>query len=407
MPARERPFTHELLFGTLRLRGRMDHYLAAFSRRPLAELDPPVLAVLRLGAYQLLEMGSVPAYAAVSQSVELVKPLGKSTAGFVNGVLQALNRGHERVTFPVFQQDPRAHLSTWGSHPEWLVERWIERFGAADARVLVSANNATPELYIRPITMTATAAAEELAARGVATEAVQVPGHAAPLHALRISSAASALDVLRLVPAIVQDPAAGLVADAVAAPADAVVADLCAAPGGKAIAIAHAHSDRPVTVIACDVSPERLRRLRENVARVGGGRVHVVCADARSAPVAAADVVLVDAPCTGTGTLRRHPDGRWRVQPADLMALVRLQAEILRGAAQAVKRGGVLVYATCSLEREENEDQVASFLAGHPEFELEPVTAVPEPARSVTGYLSVTPQAFGFDGAFAARLRKR
>jgi 16S rRNA (cytosine967-C5)-methyltransferase len=400
LPPRDRAWTQELVFGTLRLRGRLDHRLAALSRRPLDRIDPDILDILRLGAYQLLEMGSVPAYAAVSQSVDLAKGAGgRGAGGFVNGVLQSLRRGDATSTFPDFAADPAAYLSTWGSHPRWLVERWVRRWGADRARALVEANNTRPELYLRALD-DAGAALARLAAAGVAAEAVAgVPA------ALRVRDGTVA-DALASGPVIVQDPAAGLVVAFAGSVAGLVVADLAAAPGGKALALAAAAR----FVVAADISAGRLARVRENVARLsvhGALPVALLVADGRRPALRPVDVVLVDAPCTGTGTLRRHPDGRWRIQPQDLAALMRLQADLLDAAATIVAPGGLLVYSTCSLEPEENEEQVEAFLARQRHFELEPGAALPAGSMRPDGMLEVLPQDCGWDGAFAARLRRR
>ncbi|MGH7445494.1 MAG: 16S rRNA (cytosine(967)-C(5))-methyltransferase RsmB, partial [Longimicrobiales bacterium] len=409
VPVRERPFTHELTYGTLRLRGRLDFMLAQLVRRGLDQVDADVLDVLRLGAYQLVEMHGVPAYAAVSQAVEQAKAVaGKGAGGFVNGVLQSLRRSAHTIVFPTLAEDPVARLSTWGSHPRWLVERWVARYGVQDAVALVDANNARPALYLRPIGIGAEEARVRLAAAGIDAERPDIGGLGAGSivpDTLLLPAPVRVIDALAAVPAVIQDPAASLVASAVAAPPGAVVADLCAAPGGKAIVIAGARA-APSLVVACDVSVDRLERLRENVARVGVANVSVIAGDARRAPLARADVVLIDAPCTGTGTLRRHPDGRWRVTPEDLAALVTLQSEILAGAAALVPKGGALLYATCSLEAEENAMQVDEFLERHRDFVLEPIEEVHEAARDARGCVVVLPQKLGVDGAFAARLRR-
>jgi 16S rRNA (cytosine967-C5)-methyltransferase len=411
---RERAWAQELVYGTLRLRGRLDHRIAELSSRPLDRLDADTLDVLRLGVYQLTEMGGVPAYAAVSQSVELIKRSARSAAGFVNGVLQSLRRAGGESTFPSFEDDPLAHLSTWGSHPRWLLARWLARRGPDATRRLVEANNRTPQLYLRLLGDTA-AARERLMAAGAIVEDVE---HAP--RAVRLVDAAAAGGVaaaLEAAPVIVQDPAAGLVASWVGAPPGGVVLDLAAAPGGKALALAHdAPAAGPALVVAADVSAGRLARLVDNVARLerppaagGSARRAVlapVVADARRPPFRQADAVLLDAPCTGTGTLRRHPDGRWRLRPDDVVALVALQAALLDAAAGLVKRGGLLVYATCSLEPEENEEQVSTFLRRHPEFRIEAGPPLRHGVVRGDGLLEVLPQEHGWDGAFAARLRR-
>ncbi len=400
---REHGWTQELVYGTFRLRGRLDHLLAQLVRGGVESLEPDVLDVLRLGAYQLLEMGSVPSYAAVSQSVELVRVAGSPRAsGLVNGVLQGLRRKRDELGFPDAEADALGWMTTWGSHPRWLAERWVERWGAEEARALVAANDERPELYLRPVGISAADAAERLEAVGIAAETL-------PLFpdSLRVPAPATAVEALAAVPAVVQDPAAAAVVRYAAAPEGGVAVDLCAAPGGKAIGLASTAG----RVVAADLSTRRLARVRENSARLPRGeRVGAVVADGRMPPLrnGAADLVLIDAPCTGTGTFRRHPDGRWRVTPADLATLAVLQAELLDAAARLVRPGGWLVYATCSLEREENEVQIDGFLARRPEFAPDP------PARGTdaalidgAGRLCVLPQRHGVDGAFAARLRRR
>lgn len=406
VPPRNRPWTQELVYGTFRFRGRLDHRLGALVRRGLDSLEPDVLDILRLGAYQLLEMDSVPAYAAVSQAVEMAKSAsGRGAGGLVNGVLQTLRREGGSTGFPSFEDDPVAFLSTWGSHPEWLVERWVARFGAEGARSLVEANNERPELYIRPIGMSVESAREELAKNDVPAEPVPF----AP-DALRVRPPATAHDVLGQIPAIVQDPAAGLVVRYADWPRGAVVADLCAAPGGKALA----STDRAGYVVAADQSFRRIERVRSNVERIREdgamrGGIGLVVADARKPPIREVDAVLLDVPCTGTGTLRRHPDGKWRLRPSDLESLVALQRDILDAAATRVRPGGLLVYATCSLEPEENEEQVDAFLRRNPDFEwaAPPSGTVEDRMLDAAGRLVVLPQDHGVDGAFAARLRRK
>jgi len=404
VPTRDRRWTQELVYGTLRLRGRLDALLERVVRGGLERVDAPILEVLRLGAYQLLEMRSVPPHAAVSQAVELAREVGgEGAARFTNGVLRALVRGGAETDFP---REPVARLSSWGSHPRWLVERWVERWGADVAERLVEANNTRPELYLRPVGMSAAAAVAALEAAGIAAQPVAF----AP-DAVRLTGSATPAEALAVVPALVQDPAAGLVVRYAAPPAGALVVDLCAAPGGKAVGLADALATvgGGGAVVAGDSSAERMVRLRENLVRLGGAlRVLPVVADGRRPPLRTADVVLVDAPCTGTGTFRRHPDGRWRLRPGDLETLGRLQGGLLEAAAALVRPGGLLVYATCSLEPEENEARVAALLARRPELTLEPAPAEMAPGLvDDAGFLRVEPWRQGVDGAFAARLRRR
>lgn len=399
LDVRDRAWAQELVYGTLRLRGRLDALLDPLVRNGIVSLEPVVLDVLRLGAYQLFEMDSVPPYAAVSQSVELARAAGVGrAAGLVNGVLQALRRGGARPAFAL-ATDPLEYLATWGSHPRWLLEGWLGRWGVEETAALVEANNRRPDLFIVPVGLAPDEALARLAAAGIAAETLPLfPG------SLRIVPPAGVAEVLAAVPAIVQDPAATAVTRYAALPAGAQVLDLCAAPGGKALAL----SGVTGYTAAADVSWSRLRRVRENATRLGlDGRLGLVVADARHPPFRPADAVLLDVPCTGTGTLRRHPDGRWRLSVADVNALTLLQHELLEAAAPLVRPDGLLVYSTCSLEMEENHDQVDGFLERHPEFALEPPSdAVAGELLDDAGRLEVLPQRAGVDGAFAARLRR-
>lgn len=394
---RERAWTHELVYGTLRLRARLDWELTAAVRAGLASLHPEVLDVLRLGTYQLREMGSVPPYAAVSESVELVRWAGQPrAAGLVNAVLQTLRRAGPRP-LPDAEREPLEHLRVWGSHPEWLLRRWVARWGDDAVRRLLEANNRIPDLFLRPVGTSPAEAIGRLAAVGIAAETIAW----AP-DSVRLGEGADLLQALRVLPAVVQDPAASWVARYATVPRGARVLDLCAAPGGKAVAV----SEQAAFVVAADRSGERLRRVAENLNRLElRGRVGAVVADARVPPFRPAEVVLLDAPCTGTGTLGRHPDGRWRVGPTALDTLASLQRDMLRAAAPLVRPGGWLVYSTCSLEPEENELQVARFLEAHPAFAADPPPHLPPEVAGADGTLYVLPQRTGTDGAFAARLR--
>jgi 16S rRNA (cytosine967-C5)-methyltransferase len=399
---RDRAWTHELVYGTFRLRGRLDHHLAHHSNRPLAALDADTLDILRLGAYQLLEMDGVPDYAAVSASVELARRFARRGAGFVNAVLQSLRRAPDASTFPTLERDPVAHLSTWGSHPRWLVERWIARYGVDATRRLTDANNSRPQLYLRALGHDVSGVAASLAAQGIETE----PFELLP-RALQVTRGTAA-GALNAAPVIVQDPAAGLVVSFID-DVPARVVDLAAAPGGKAIGLACDAPDGERLVVAADLSSQRLVRLRENLTRLGllAQGIAPVVADGRAPPFRSAGLVLIDAPCTGTGTFRRHPDGRWRVQPEDITALASLQAQLLDAAAPLVEPCGLLVYATCSLEREENEAQMEAFLERNTGFGLERGSAATAPVTDARGMLRVLPHEHGVDGAFAARLRRR
>ncbi|TVP77209.1 MAG: hypothetical protein EA352_04085 [Gemmatimonadales bacterium] len=376
---RDRAWVHELVRGVERYRGRLDHLLSLHVKGGLDRLDPDVLELLRMGAAQLVLLGSVPDHAAVSQTVGQVRASrGRGAAGLANAVLRRLAEaggGPER--FPSLEEDPVGHLSTWGSHPRWLVERWVAAWGPEEAARVVAAGNRIPETWIVALPD---------------GEAVRLAPGEDPGQALEEEGRAGRK-------ALVQDPSSRAVTKWIGAGPGDRVADLSAAPGGKAMGLAASGA----RVVAADVSKARLRRVVENRDRLGL-RVGVVVADARHPPLAlgSQDLVLLDAPCSGTGTLARHPDLRWRLSEAGIQALARLQDELLDGAAPAVRPGGQLVYSTCTLEPEENMDRVTAFLARHPEFRLAPDGVLD--IRPGAGAAAGAHGAEGGDGAFAARL---
>lgn len=402
LAGRDRRFATELAYGAVRLRARLDHELEHFVDRPLERVEAGVLDWLRLGLYQLREL-RVPDHAALDESVEGARAtVGSRVTGFVNGVLRAAARSDDRRRlFPSPGDDPVGHLTTWGSHPEWLVRRWLDRWGPGTVARLVELDNRPPDVTLRILDDDVEAAIARGREAGVTLErpspwprsAVLADGDPAP--------------VLERAAAVVQDPAASAVVDYVGRPPAGPALDACAAPGGKAVALAHGR-DGSAPFVAADVDRDRLRRVRASAARTGT-ELRCVTMDGRRPAVDRAGLVLVDAPCTGTGTLRRRPDARWRLGPERLEGALRLQREILDGCAGVVEPGGVLVYATCSLEPEENEKQVDAFLRRHPGFERAGPArpdALPTGVLDDRGDLRVAPWRHGTDGSYAARLRR-
>lgn len=399
LDARDRAFAHDLTYGTTRLRGRLDHLLARHVERELTALDPAVLEVLRLGSYEVLYMDSVPTFAAVSEAVDQVREVvGAKPTGLVNAVLRRVaEAGDDQAHFPDRSREPLAYLEAWGSHPSWLLERWLRRWPFEDVEALVAANNRRPPTFLLALDLGADAVLERLADAGLAGTVVADE----PVH-VRLDEGTRPLDALAAVPAsLIQDPAAGLVTRYADLPSGTVIADLCAAPGGKALAV----SARVARVVAVDRSPARIRMVRENSERTGRP-VTCVVADALRPPFSGLDVALLDVPCSGTGTFARHPDARWRLDAAAIERLSMLQARMLESVSESVAPGGVLVYSTCTLEPEENRDRIDSFLGTHDDFRIESTGAVPAEMVDERGCLFVTPQTNGFDGAFAARMRR-
>jgi 16S rRNA (cytosine967-C5)-methyltransferase len=399
--ARDRRWTRELVYGSLRRRAVLDAHLQARVKGGIGRIDADLLDLMRLGTYQLLMMGSVPAYAAIGQTVELTKRRhGIGASKLVNAVLRRLDRDREQLALPVID-DPVEALALEQSHPSWLLARWIARWGLDDARRLAIANNSEAPLVARPVHVVREQLEASLEESGVHVEDAPLLRDslvlAGPIAAL------PELSAFRKGQFHLQDAASTLVTIYAAFPPDSLVADLAAAPGGKSIELSRTARQ----VLSSDLSFARLRRVKENIERMELENVVAYVADARHPAVRNVDAVLLDAPCTGTGTFRRHPDARWRLKPSDLAVAASLQKALIRSAAETVKVGGLLVYSTCSLEPEENDAIVEAFLRDRPDWKLEPPAPGTVPASVIDGgYLRVLPQTHGADGAFAARLRR-
>ena len=407
---RDRRWVQELVYGLLRSRGWIDSILAPRITGGLARLDADLGDLLRLGAYQLLSMGSVPAYAAIAQTVELAKRRhGIGASKLVNAVLRRIDR--ERDMPAVATPDGAAaaldrnhdlteRMAVRSSHPRWLLERWIAAWGNECTTRLTAHNNTEAPIIVRPFGITRDELRAMLHERDV--ETITTPLLSDGLQ-LPPGVALTQLGAFQRGQLFVQDPGSALVVQYAHIPQGDVAADLCAATGGKTLALLQAGA----RVIASDRSAARLERLHANLERMHVTDVDVREMDATAPTLEPVNAILIDVPCTGTGTFRRHPDARWRLRVSDIALLPVLQRDILTAASSCVESGGLLVYSTCSLEREENDAVVNDFLAEDDAFVLEPPPAgvVPDSVLD-RGMLRVLPQQHGVDGAFAARLRR-
>lgn len=393
----------ELCYGATRRRLGLDCAIGGFSDRKLAALEDRVLAALRVGAYQIFH-SRVPRRAAVSETVEGLKQLGLSrAAGFVNAVLRKV-AAMESVPLPP-ESDLAGHLSVRESHPRWLVERWLRRHGRNGAEAMLVANNEPPPVAVR--TNSRSGGREALAALFAEAGLVATPTLRSPV-GFRLSSPGRVEDLVGFAEGRfqVQDEAAQLVGLYAAIPEEARVLDACAAPGGKACHLAETHR-----VLAVDLYAFKLEKIRSEARRLRlEDRIEVLAHDATQpfpASIGAVDAVLLDAPCTGLGTLRRHPELRWRRREEDVGRLATLQRRILERCQDVVPPGGLLVYAVCSTEPEEGQDQIDLFLRSHPDFTQEtPVLAERLGWPLVQGALRTLPGPDGMDGFYAARLRR-
>ena len=408
---RDRALASEIATGTLRWQGAFDVLIAAYARRSLATLDGEVVDILRLTLFQLLHLDRVPASAAVNDAVQMTKKAGKtSAASFVNALLRRASRERTRLPLPERSTGHEGgeidYLEQALSHPRWLVERWRTRYGFEAAEAWCRFDNDPAPLSLRAnrLRIARDDLARALHEDGVDTE----PAPFAPdgLIVTRGNPLLSPLAAKGLF--VVQDEASQIVGEVVLAKAGERILDACAAPGGKTLAMAAAMGDAGM-LVAADVRARRVRLLADTVGGAGAGCVRVVQANAAQAlPFDAIfDGVLVDAPCTGLGTLRRDPDIKWRRSPGDFEAVTKLQLRILITAAAAVRPGGRVVYATCSSEPEENELVVSRFLESQPGFRAAPLAFAPAPHLiNSAGHLQTLPFRDRLEAFFAAAVVK-
>jgi 16S rRNA (cytosine967-C5)-methyltransferase len=408
LDARDAGLVTTLVQGTLRHRALLDHHLAALTGPRWDELPLWIREVLRIGAFQILVLTRVPSSAAVDESVKLAKKYGHpGTAGLVNAVLRRL-AGGALAPLPDAATDPAARLAIQHSHPRWLVDRWVARYGAEEAALLLAADNVEPRVSVRANrTRTSTEAlAEALRAEGFAVE----PGkNGGPVLLVGDGFTAARSPLFREGLLSLQDEAEACVVPVLdPRPGDRAL-DVAAAPGGKASQIAEAVQPAG-SVVALERHPSRARALRANLEeRLGLARVGTVCGDGVAPPFRRPfDRVLVDAPCSGLGVLRRRADARWRKEPGAIAEMAALQTALLEAAAPLVLAGGVLVYSVCSLEPEETDAIVTPFLSRHPEFSLDDARPfLPPSFRGSEPFFRALPHVHGTDGVFAARLRRR
>ncbi|WP_235919121.1 16S rRNA (cytosine(967)-C(5))-methyltransferase RsmB [Heliomicrobium undosum] len=412
----DRGLVSELVLGVLRRQNALDFALDGLLKRP-GGVPTDARRLLRLGAYQILYLDRIPDAVACHETVELAKQagLGRLTS-LINGVLRQLVRRRDEIPWPRWEDKPVEHLTVVESHPEWLVRRWLKQFGAERTRAICQVNNqpAAVSLRVNGLRANRDAFLQQLAEAGV--EAVPSALHGM---GVRLASASAVTRLPGFAEGLftVQDESSMVVAPVVDPQPGEIVVDACAAPGGKTTHMAERSGDK-ATIHSWDIHPHKLGLIRENCRRLGIECVQVEAIDARHPAEALrgeVDCLLLDAPCSGLGVLRRKPELRYRISEADLVRLRELQRELLDGAAPLVKPGGVLVYSTCTIEPEENFQQVKDFLQRHPDFGAEDLSPFlpdldfteEEKRQSAKGYFQILPHRFQTDGFFVARLRRR
>ena len=386
LPARDRALVTELFYGCLRQRDALDWLIAQKAER---KPQPDIAALARLGLYQLFFLDRVPAHAAVNSTVELAK---RASSGRVGGFLNGLLRNAQRDRPALAAALQRQPLAVRCSHPDWLVTRWLARYGEADTRALLDWNNRPPKVFARVNTLRTTA--DALLAKwreaGVEAELAGTASRALPMIEVPATDSAERLPGFAEGEFYIQDPSTLLAVELLGVQPAERVLDACAAPGGKTTCLAQLMQDRG-EIVAEDSSAGRLKQVVVNCSRLGVLCVTVQQTRSADSSETWFDRVLVDVPCSNTGVLRRRVDARWRLRADDIVRLAAEQLKLLQTAARRVKRGGVLVYSTCSLEPEENRGVVEAFLKSSAEFTLD---------RCAETF----PPRDGLDGSFAARL---
>lgn len=404
----DRRFLTELVYGAVKAGDTLDWIIRQYINRPLNKIEPMVREILRIGMYQLFFLDKVPASAACNTAVELTKKYSHAgTVKFVNAVLRTAAREPERAKFPHGKGHAIEELALKSQHPYWLVKKWVHEFGLADTERLCDFDNSAPVLSIRTNTLKTSREDFKVLLEKCGLEVTK--SKYAP-EGLIISSYGSLdnLEPLQNGLGQVQDESSMLVAHVLSPKSGEFIIDCCSAPGGKTTHIAALMNNKG-KILATDIFEHKLKRIKENADRLGIDIINTKLLDATKIGEIyskKADRVLVDAPCSGLGVLRRKADARWKKKADEIAKLPQLQLEILNSAARAVKVGGVLVYSTCTIEQAENADVVQRFLQENDNFILENTGAflpVPREGKMVQLY----PHKDATDGFFIARMKRR
>lgn len=421
LKSRELRFVNALVYGVIRWQQQLDWVLEHFIN-PRFKLDTKRRIILRLGAFQLLHLNGIPDRAAINETVDLAIE-SRKTKGFINAVLRSIQRNGGELTYPQLDSHPLEHISYAYSYPKWLVERWIKDWGIDWTLDFCTASNQIAPISIRTNTLLTDPEKlqEMLSKNGLSTRlskyipeglVTEDSSDITDNDTLHTSVEKNIKNMINHQHVYVQDESGMLVSHLLMSDSHKFVVDLCAAPGGKTTHMACLMRNSG-KIVAIDISKKKILRLKENCIRLGIQNVETRVLDAINSDLSfikEADAVLIDAPCSGFGTLRRHPDIRWNKTSKQLQSLSQLQYNLLRNAAKHVKPNGLLVYSTCTIEKAENEDVIQRFLKNYPMFSIEPPSraSINMPKNIITpeGYLQTFPHEHGIDGAFAVRLRK-
>lgn len=414
LSSREKAFITELVYGTLRWRNSIDWVIEQFSASPNRRISRQLRNLLRLGIYQVLYLDNIPVPASVYATIDLAKSsFNERTASLVNGVLRNVERNRARIPYPSLGEDPENAIAVRYSHPVWLAKQWLRAYGRSETVALCKANNITPPFTVRTNTLRITRdeLVEHFLKEGLSCKPSSYVPEGIILH--------QPSDITRL-PSfqkgwfMVQDEAAQLIGHLVSPRAGRSILELCAAPGGKTTHLAQLMGNQG-RIVAVDIRRDKLTLLNENASRLGTKIIRTIVGDAScSLPLEAGetfDKVLLDVPCSGLGILRRHPEGKWAKSLRTASKLKRTQSAILKNAARYVKPGGIMVYSTCTLNAQENEQVVGEFIskAGGAFRTEAPLRHLPPHIRKWVdrrGYFRTFPHKGGMDGFFGVRMRR-
>jgi 16S rRNA (cytosine967-C5)-methyltransferase len=394
----------EIVHGVMRWHGRLDWILNGFFHGNFVKAETNAKNALRVALYQILFLDRVPHYAAVNEAVEFIKRIrGEKQANLVNGVLRNIIRNIDGIRYPDPNEDVAQYLAVYYSHPVWIVKRWLQRFGREDLEKLLAANNEIPDLTLRinKLKIDPLKFLQMLEEHQITYE-----GSAFFDYFIKVRSLAglSQMDMFRTGYFSIQDESAALPCILLSPRSGERVIDMCAAPGGKTAHVGELMNNEG-EIISIDKYESKLQLIKTTCERLGIQNVSYLAADSSTIEIAPADKVLVDAPCSGLGVLRKKPDIKWKREYADIQQLVGLQLELLENAARLLKPSGVLVYSTCTTEPEENAAVVREFLVRHQEFRVDDASQYMNKSLVTSeGFVETFPHHHHIDGSFAARL---
>jgi 16S rRNA (cytosine967-C5)-methyltransferase len=404
----DKALLNELVNGVIRWRNKLDWGLNGFYFGDYQKCLNFVKNAMRVGFYQIMFLDRIPDSAAINESVEIVKQIqGKKTAGIVNGVLRNLARNIDNIRYPKRGDDLVYHLSIIHSHPKWMIRRWIDQFGVEETEKFLAVNNLRGRQTIRINLMKSNK--QEV---GGYLKDNRIDYEMSPYsrRSVIIKSRGADLassDLFREGKITIQDSSATMACELARPKPGMTVYDLCAAPGGKSFLLAEMMENKG-SVIAVDKYESKLRFINEGAARIGLDSIKTYVYDSTSEmPFEPADLIITDVPCSGLGTLSKKPDIKWKRELEDMDGIIRLQRNIMKNAARMLHPGGIYVYSTCTIDREENAGNIEWFLAEHPEFEIDPADRYLPPEVCKDGFMQTFPHIHHTDGAFAARLIKK